>query len=118
MQTLNKYFSLWRLLLLYFGYFWFFISAIILLLIIRSKRMKTAKIKLSKTTNANYILTMENSQYSIICIEECLNDGTSKIYKASCITSSRALAKHIFKLVVRGKVFGVTLSDVIYNLID
>lgn len=80
--------------------------------------MKTATIKLSKTTTANYILTKEGEQYSIICIEECLNDGTSEIYKASCITSSKTQAYRMFKRLVKGKVFGVTLLDVIYNLIE
>lgn len=80
--------------------------------------MKTANIKLSKTTHANYILTMEKSQYSIICIEECLTDGTSQIYKAPCITSSKIIAKRIFKKLIRGKVYGVTLIDVIYNLLE
>ncbi len=80
--------------------------------------MKRANTKLSKNTEATYILARENEQYSIICIEECVSDGTTEIYKAPCITTSKAEANKIFKKIVKGKVFGVTLLDVIYNLIE
>lgn len=79
--------------------------------------MKTAKTKLSKITQATYILAWENDSYSLICIEESITNGTVEIYKASSLTKSKALANKIFKKIVKGKVFGVTLLDVIYNLI-
>lgn len=80
--------------------------------------MKTANIKLSKETTVNYILVKEDNQYSIICIEESLNDGTCEIYKAPCITSSKDLANKIFKALIRYKVYGVTFLDVIYDLLN
>ena len=80
--------------------------------------MKTTKRKLSKNTQATYILAKDDAEYSIICIEESLGNGTFEIYKAPHLTKTRALATRIFRKIVKGKVFGITLLDVIYNLLE
>ena len=42
--------------------------------------MKSTKIKLSKNTQANYILAKEDNEYSVICIEESSNNSSIEIY--------------------------------------
>ena len=79
--------------------------------------MRTAKTKLSKRTKATYILAKEQGEYSIVCVEEESN-GTLEIYKASHLTTNKDLANKMFKKIVKSKVCGVTLLDVIYNLIE
>lgn len=78
--------------------------------------MNLAKRQLSKSTSSTYILAKDEGQYSIICIEE--NGSETQIYKAPKITADKKEATRIFKRIALGKVFGATLIDVIYNLIN
>jgi hypothetical protein len=84
----------------------------------KERKMKSTKIKLSKNTQAIYILAKEDNEYSVICIEESSNDCSIEIYKATHITKDKALAKKMFKKITKGKVYGITLLDVIYNLLE
>lgn len=78
--------------------------------------MTSVKRQLSKSTSATYILAKDEGQYSIICIEE--TESETQIYKALKITANKKEATKIFKRIALGKVFGATLIDVIYNLIN
>ena len=75
----------------------------------------------AKTTAKNiktlYILAKENDQYSIICVEENLNDKTLEVHKGALVSSKKRSAKGIFKKIVSGKVLAYTLLDVIYNIL-
>jgi hypothetical protein len=75
----------------------------------------------AKTTAKNiktlYILAKENDQYSIICVEENLNDKTLEVHKGALVSSKKRIAKGIFKKIVSGKVLAYTLLDVIYNIL-
>ena len=78
--------------------------------------MTLVKRQLSKSTSATYILSKDEGQYSIICIEE--TESETQIYKAPKITANKKEATKIFKRIALGKVFGAMLIDVIYNLIE
>lgn len=80
--------------------------------------MKIAKRTLSNGITSAYILSKDKGEYSIICIEENLNDNTTEIYNCKQITPCKEKAQGFFRKIVLGKVFGVSLLDVIYNLID
>ena len=80
--------------------------------------MKTVKAKLSKHTKAAYILSRDNGEYSITVIEECALDGKASVFSAPKITPSYKVARRIFRKICKGKVFGETLLDIVYNLID
>ena len=80
--------------------------------------MKTVKTKLSKHTKAVYILSRNDGEYNITVIEEASLDDKTSVFSAPHITPSYKAAKRIFKKICKGKVFGETLLDVIYNLIE
>ena len=80
--------------------------------------MKIARRTLSKGITSAYILSRHKGEYSIICIEENLNSSTTEIYNCRQITPNKNLALSFFRRIVFGKVFGVSLIDIIYNLIE
>ena len=80
--------------------------------------MKIAKRTLSKGITSAYILSRDKGEYSIICIEENLNNDTTEIHQCKQITPIKEKAHRFFRKIVLGKVFGISLLDVIYNLID
>ena len=80
--------------------------------------MKTIKIKISKNSCVAYVLAKENSEYSIICIEESSYDGKLEIYRVPRITNDKSFAKRLFKKLIKNKVSGVTLHDVVTDLIS
>ncbi|MBQ8546045.1 MAG: hypothetical protein IJ437_03790 [Clostridia bacterium] len=80
--------------------------------------MKLAKRKLTKSINIAYLLTKENGEYTIHCIEENTSEHKTNHFKAQGISSSEKTARRIFNQIVRYKVFGDTLLDVIYNLLE
>ncbi|MBE6663745.1 MAG: hypothetical protein E7602_04495 [Ruminococcaceae bacterium] len=80
--------------------------------------MKSAKRTITQYIKAIYTLTESNGEYTIICIQENKQEGTTAIYKAEGFSSNVSKAIKIFNKIVRGKVLGSTLIDVIYNLID
>lgn len=80
--------------------------------------MKLARRNLTKNISIIYLLTRENGEYSIYCIEENVSEQKTSYYKAQGISVSKAEATKIFNKIVKGKVFGDTLLDVVYNLIE
>ena len=60
---------------------------------------------------------MENGEYTISCIEENKNENKTRFYRVDNITVSKAKAEKIYNLIVKHRVFGETLFDVIENLI-
>ncbi len=80
--------------------------------------MKSVSIKLSKHTSAVYVLSRDEGEYTITIVEESAIDGKTCVYSAPQITPDKKRARQIFKKIYKGKVFGVTLLDVIYNLIE
>ncbi len=80
--------------------------------------MKSAKRTITPHITAVYTLTQANGQYTLICIQENIYEKTTEIYKAEGFSSNVSKAIKIFNKIVRGKVLGSTLIDVIYNLID
>ena len=80
--------------------------------------MKAYKVKLSKGTTALFVLARDAGEYTITIIEESAFDGKTSVYSAPKITPSKQEAKRIFKKICRGRVFGETLLDVVYNLIE
>ena len=80
--------------------------------------METVKARLSKHTKAIYVLSRDDGEYTITVIEESALDGKTSVFSAPKITSDKNSAKRIFKKICKGKVFGETLLDVVYNLIE
>lgn len=80
--------------------------------------MKIFKIKISKNSCIAYVLAKEDMEYSIICIEESSYDGKLEIYRVSKITNDKRFAKRLFKKLIKNKVSGVTLHDVVVDLIS
>ena len=80
--------------------------------------MKAYKVKLSKGTTALFVLARDAGEYTITIIEERTNGDSLGVFSASKITPSKQEAKRIFKKICRGRVFGETLLDVVYNLIE
>ncbi len=80
--------------------------------------MKTAKRTLAKGISTIYILSKDEDEYSIICVEENLNEKTTRVYECKHITPIKSRARGFFRKIISGKVFGITLIDIIYNLLD
>lgn len=79
--------------------------------------MEAVRVKLSKHTKAIYVLSRDEGEYTITVIEQSTLDGKTSVYSAPKITPDKKIARRIFKKICKGKVFGETLSDVIYNLL-
>ena len=80
--------------------------------------MKAYKVKLSKGITALFVLARDAGEYTITLIEERTNGDSLGVFSAPKITPSKQEAKRIFKKICRGRVFGETLLDVVYNLIE
>ncbi len=80
--------------------------------------METVKARLSKHTKAIYVLSRDDGEYTITVIEESALDGKTSVFSAPKITPDKNSAKRIFKKICKGKVFGETLLDVVYNLME
>lgn len=80
--------------------------------------MKLAKRTLSNGITSAYILSRDKGEYSIICIEENLNNDTTKIHQCKQVTPVKKTALGFFRKIVLGKVFGISLLDVLYNLLE
>lgn len=80
--------------------------------------METVKARLSKHTKAIYVLSRDDGEYTITVIEESALDGKTSVFSAPKITPDKKRARRIFKKICKGKVFGETLLDVVYNLME
>ena len=65
-----------------------------------------------------YVLAKENDQYSIISIEENLNDKSLEVYKVPLISSQSKTAHSIFDKLVKGRALAYTLTDIVCDLLS
>lgn len=79
--------------------------------------MKTTQRKITKSIQAVYSLSENDGEYTISCIEENKLENKTRVFRIDNITPSNIKAKRIYRLIVKHKALGETLSDVIYNLI-
>ena len=79
--------------------------------------MKASKRKLANGIYILYSLTENNGEYTISCIEENKIENKTSIFRVDNIAVSKSKSKRIYGLIIKNKVFGETLLDVIYNLI-
>ena len=80
--------------------------------------MEAVRAKLSKHTKAIYVLSRDDGEYTITVIEQSTLDGKTSVFSAPKITPDKKRARRIFKKICKGKVFGETLLDVVYNLME
>ena len=80
--------------------------------------MKAYKVKLSRNTTALFVLSRDCGEYTITVIEERASGESLGVFCAPKISPSKQKAKKIFKKICRGHVFGETILDVVYNLME
>ncbi len=80
--------------------------------------MKLSRRKLAKGIYIAYSLSKNNGEYTISCIEENTFENKTSFFRVDNITPIRKKANKIFRIIIKHKVFGETLLDVIYNLIS
>lgn len=83
----------------------------------RRNTLKSAKRTITQYIKAIYTLTESNGGYTIICIQENMQECKTEFYRVDNITPSKRKAKNIYRLIVKHKVLGETLLDVISDLI-